>query len=63
MHKDTPGRIMFKSVETVEGADGVINSNGVEFIIQKEEDEQWRVSQERIIPADELENDQRRGAL
>ena len=60
---DTPDRIMFKSIETVEGVEGEINSNGIEFIIQKEEDGQWRVSQERILPEDELENDQRRGAL
>lgn len=60
---DTPDRIMFKPIETVEGVDGEINSNGIQFIIQKEEDGQWCVSQERILPADELENDQRRGAL
>ena len=60
---ETPDRIMFKSIETVEGSDGEINSNGIEFIVQKEEDGQWRVTQERILPEDELENDQRRGAL
>ncbi|MES0327152.1 MAG: hypothetical protein ABUK13_03065 [Gammaproteobacteria bacterium] len=60
---ETPERVMFKSIETVEGSDGEINSNGIEFIIQKEDDGQWRVSQERILPEDELENDQRRGAL
>jgi len=60
---ETPDRIMFKSIETVNGSDGSSNTNGVEFIIQKEEDGQWRVSQERILPADELENDKRRGAL
>ena len=60
---ETPERIMFKSIETVEGSDGETNSNGIEFIIQKEEDGQWRVSQERILPEDELENDRRRGAL
>ncbi|UCB54780.1 MAG: hypothetical protein JSW45_12730 [Thiotrichales bacterium] len=60
---ETPERIMFKSVETVEGADGTVNSNGIEFIIQKEADGVWRVSQERVLPADELENDIRRGAL
>jgi len=60
---ETPERIMFKSIETVEGSDGVINNNGIEFIIQKEADGQWRVSQERILPEDELENDRRRGAL
>lgn len=60
---ETPDRIMFKSIETVEGSNGEKNSNGIEFIIQKEEDGQWRVMQERILPEDELENDLRRGAL
>jgi hypothetical protein len=60
---ETPDRIMFKSVETVEGSDGSINSNGIEFIITKEKDDNWRVSQERILPEDELESDRRRGAL
>jgi hypothetical protein len=59
----TPDRVMFKSLETVEGSDGSTNTNGVEFIIQKEEDGQWRVGQERILPAEELESDKRRGAL
>ena len=60
---ETPERVMFKSVETVEGTDGSVNVNGIEFIIQKEADGQWRVGQERILPEDELENDKRRGAL
>jgi len=54
---------MFKSIETVEGSDGIVNSNGIEFIIQKEDDGQWRVGQERILPDDELDSDKRRGAL
>jgi hypothetical protein len=60
---ETPDRIMFKSIETVEGNDGSINTSGIEFIIQKEEDGHWRVAQERILPDDELESDKRRGAL
>ena len=60
---ETPDRIMFKSLETVEGADGTVNSSGIEFIIQKEDDGLWRVSQERVLPDDELENDLRRGTL
>ena len=59
----TPERVMFKSIETVEGSDGEKNTSGVEFIIQKENDGQWRVSQERILPEDELDSDLRRGAL
>ena len=60
---EMPDKIMFKSVETVEGEDGTVNTNGIEFIIQKEEDGVWRVTQERVLPDDELENDIRRGAL
>ncbi len=60
---ETPRRVMFKSIETVEGHDGSKNVCGIEFIIQKEDDGQWRVSQERILPEDELQNDQRRGVL
>ncbi len=60
---ETPDRIMFKSLETVEGSDGTVNTSGIEFIIQKEEDGQWRVSQERVLPEDELESDIQRGAL
>ena len=59
----TPERVMFKSLETVEASDGSVNTSGVEFIIQKEADGQWRVSQERILPDDELESDKSRGAL
>ena len=60
---ETPDKIMFKSLETVEGSDGTVNSNGIEFIIRKEHDGAWRVSQERVLPDDELESDIRRGAL
>ncbi|MDH5711103.1 MAG: hypothetical protein OEZ15_05510 [Gammaproteobacteria bacterium] len=60
---ETPDRIMFKSIETVEGSNGEKNSNGIEFIIQKEDDGQWRVMQERLLPEDELQNDLRRGVL
>lgn len=60
---ETPDRVMFKSIETVEGSDGAANTSGIEFIIRKEDDGKWRVSQERILPEDELDNDKRRGAL
>jgi ketosteroid isomerase-like protein len=59
----TPDRVMFKSLETIEGSDGSVHTSGIEFILQKEEDGQWRVSQERILADDELESDKQRGAL
>ena len=59
----TDDRVMFKSIETVEGSDGSINVSGIEFIIQKEDDGFWRVNQERVLPDDELESDRNRGVL
>jgi len=52
-----PGRVMFKTLETVEAHDGSYNQNGVEIIIQKENDGKWRVLQERILPEDEATHD------
>jgi len=60
---ETAERVMFKSIETVEGSDGSCHTSGIEFIIQKEDDDQWRVVQERILPEDELDSDRQRGAL
>lgn len=54
---ETPERVVFKSLETIEGSDGSVNTSGVEFIIQKEDDGQWRVGQERVLPAGELDNE------
>lgn len=50
--------IMFKTHESVEASDNTINAQGIEVIIEKEDDEQWRVVQERILPDDELKHDQ-----
>lgn len=51
-----PERIVFKSVETVEGTDGTVNTHAIEFVIQREGDGQWRVVQERVLPMYELES-------
>jgi len=55
---NTDSSIMFKTYETVEAADNTINAQGIEVIIGKEEDGQWRVTQERILPDDETKHDQ-----
>lgn len=60
---ETPDRVMFRSIETVEGADGTVNTNGIQLIIRKEDGGVWRVSQERLLRAEEPENGIRRGAL
>jgi len=49
--------IMFKTNETVEASDNSIKAQGIEVIIEKDDDNQWRVVQERIIPDDELKHD------
>ena len=49
--------IMFKTFETVEANDGTINAQGIEILLEKEDDGQWRLVQERILPVDEATHD------
>lgn len=56
----TPTRIMFKTHETVEGSDGSINVQGIEVVIEREDDGVWRVTQERVLSEDEYAFDPRR---
>lgn len=53
----TPSRILFKTIETTEGTDGTRNHHGLEVLIEKESDGIWRVTQERILPDEEVEFD------
>lgn len=53
----TPGSVMFKVNETVEGSDGTVNAQGVEIVIRKESDGKWRVVQGRMLSAEGLEFD------
>jgi len=48
---------MFKSYETVEGSDGTVNSQGVEILLEKEDDDKWRLIHERVLPEDETVHD------
>jgi len=54
---DTDKAIMFKTFETVEGSDGTTNAQGVEILLEQEEDGKWRMVQERILPPDETAHD------
>lgn len=54
---ETEQRIMFKTFETVYGTDGSMNAQGVEMIIEKENDNEWRLVQERVLPDDETAHD------
>ncbi len=52
-----PGRVMFKTIETVEAKDNSLHAHGVEIILEKESDGKWRVVQERLLPREEAEHD------
>ena len=51
--KATDTAVMFKTFETVEGTDGIVNAHGVEILLEKEQDGTWRMLQQRIMPDDE----------
>jgi len=55
---DTDIRIMFKTYETVIGADDEIIAQGIEALIEKEQDGVWRLTQERVLSAQESAHDQ-----
>ncbi|HEY9050106.1 MAG TPA: hypothetical protein VIQ03_01100 [Gammaproteobacteria bacterium] len=54
---ETETRVMFKTYETVEASDGTVNAQGVEMLLEKEDDGVWRLVQERVLSADESRHD------
>jgi hypothetical protein len=54
----TQENILFKTIEIVEATDGTINRHGVEILIRMEADGKWRVLQERLLAADEIQFDE-----
>ena len=51
-HNDT--QIMFKTLETIFVNDGTQKTHGVEILLELEEDNVWRVIQERVMTGDEI---------
>lgn len=49
--QETETLICFETLEKVEARDGTVNSNRLEVFIEREDDGQWRVVQERILAA------------
>ena len=49
-------QIMFKTMESVFANDGTKKTHGVEIVLSKEEDEVWRVIQERVMTHDECKH-------
>ena len=46
--------IMFKTIERIEATDNKKNTSNVVIVITREDDGEWRVTQERILTADEI---------
>ncbi len=53
MSANNEKQIMFKTLESIFANDGSDRSHGVEILIEKEEDDVWRVIQERVMTHDE----------
>ena len=51
-HNDT--QVMFKTLETIFVNDGSKKTQGVEILLELEEDGIWRVIQERVMTGDEI---------
>jgi uncharacterized protein (TIGR02246 family) len=49
----TQKRLMFMTYETVTANDGSVNAQGIECLLEKEDDGHWRLIQERILSPDE----------
>jgi len=49
----TDKRLMFMTYETVTGNDGSVNAQGIECLLEKEDDGRWRLVQERILSPEE----------
>ncbi len=47
-HEDSK-KIMFLTVETIEATDGTELKHGIEVVLFREEDGQWRVIEERLL--------------
>jgi hypothetical protein len=55
--EETDNRILFRTSETVEGGDGTVNSQGIEVLLQNEDDGKWRVVQEGVLQPPETVRD------
>lgn len=49
----TDSRIMFVTLETIIASDGSQNQQGIECLLEKEDDGLWRLSQQRVLGEEE----------
>jgi len=57
MLSSTETQIRFRTYEVVEASDATINANGIEVLLELEQDGKWRLLQERIMSSDEARED------
>ena len=57
IRSETPEEIFFVAIESIEATDGNSNCSRIQFLIRKEDDGQWRVVMERIMPEDDSETE------
>ncbi|MDH3703098.1 MAG: nuclear transport factor 2 family protein [Alphaproteobacteria bacterium] len=50
MKMETDTLICVETHETIEAKDGTVNSHALEIFIEREDDGEWRLVQERILP-------------
>lgn len=46
-------QVMFLTNETIHATDGTVDTHPIEVVLTRETDEQWRVTQERLLSEDE----------
>jgi len=49
----TQKRLMFMTYESVTANDGSVNAQGIECLLEREDDGHWRLIQERILSSEE----------
>ena len=52
----TDARIMFVTLETIIASDGTQNQQGIECLLEKEDDGVWHLTQQRVLGEDETAN-------
>jgi hypothetical protein len=46
-------QIMFLANETIKATDGTVDTHSIEVVLSKEQDDMWRVTQERLLSKEE----------
>ena len=48
--------VMFLTNETIRATDGTVDTHPIEVVLSKEQDGQWRVTQERLLSSEEAKH-------